>query len=1054
GSMDDARGEQVQEWLLKMPPELAASGVRELYQQLADKTPELRDWVDQQMLALVRRMPPAVAAVFLALIDPAKAAEILKALYPKNLNSTAWIIDAMLADADGPSAIQAAAILTGISDDNHVAEIIKRLRFTSAGTALSLMDESVAIDKTLQLNAQELAPILGHMEDVDRAATLVASLDDGTIADIYMFAGYSVDIIESLMTLRGGSNNALERVLTTTIDRDLGLITQNDVDSLTTTMAVQLPNGQWIDSPGEVINGQSVFIATITKSLDGFLNQGPRRVMAVEVNGQLQYRFADENGEMIADVAVVYRGDGKWGALPLSDAAVSDYTLQLMQSATPAEGTTIALQTGETLADFIATAQSASTIQYNNNPFALVGEIYQPPGTFTTPTGPLPLDNTWAPNPLTDIRASIANLDPASATLDQALALLSAIGSLSEDQARYLHTEEKIAVLKVLDALEISATGKALHYLSIGLGTNDNIDAYAASLPPDIAILFKDQKDAIFNQLQAQGIIDQLKNWASIDIDEKANILNKVIDIVAQIYDLQGLNFQVIANRYLIMADGTRAAAAYFSEENIIQITLNAIDSMEPVKAVSNIIHEMTHAWQYSLVKKLNGNVLPNTDTWYEFALLLRASYSDLNSSNESGHYRYRWHEVHAYAIGDGISVMTADILNIGYYSDKNGLINYYQPSIVNNTDVTLQQTLDDLAKGDYNAAYAYITNSSYEKGAELLLQAYQDFDAKVAANILVQAPLQKSINIVASYISSTARVDILLAALNQSPAKLANIMTAIGTGVPDIGGDILLDVIQLSKNSEGEPNIDAAAKIIEFTATFPEPGIQLLSWLNASQWHSSGQQPLTNAYSLVIMQKLLNANISNQLNVMAAGLLLNELFQTQQQQVQAFLASLSSDQQTAINSYQTNAVAFYADGAPVLAKEILAALPLDFATTQMLDAQKSGDTKRQQAAYRLLLGDDRAHSTNIAVAMSKQSSNTTADFIYGALLSSNDLFNDRTTAATWLLNMTSTKVSTILKRLTSLSGSNAMSQVLVQAMQSLLGPGQVLDNKIVQAAL
>lgn len=573
-------------------------------------------------------------ANFVASLSTDEAADYLLSLDPK---AAAAILDQLVKSGQAGRAAEIAdAISRGATDRSPkaAAAIIEKMSAQGAARVLSEMTQSRAVEVAALLTDKRLAEILFEMESED-------------VPDFY------THVIDAY-------NSAGRTVTKPEVDADAGLLTVEQKAQVTNETVLELPDGTEVATGTVEIKGEAVPVVDVTGSQGGFLVEGQRAVVPVDVDGKQQFRFLDEKGNVLQGVAAIPPSEygGGWYAMTLP--ALSRVGRTAIRAAgrfrdigSPVFGpgrSFIGSPTGST----------SSNSAYHN--FAVSGS-----NPINFPANAASYMTSTSPSATLNGLKTLLAKDPATLTQTEAIRVVRLTDSLlGKPEQQSLTQEQKIAILRIVDSKNISYDVLSDDFWAV-VGTTSVTSRTV--WPPEIGDRIIPAIDTTIDAALAK-FGAELKTWDRLTLNERE-------DLTARIYIFLkgkfGLSFLPATPNF--RDDGTAGGftgAPNGSSE--LLISPRYLQETNGSGVMATLVHEMHHALQYSLIRRLNGEGQPllPSDSYYDWTLLLNASNNHFHSEDGIGpnhpDYTAIWEETSAFRAGDEAMSRVAQYLDQPLY--------------------------------------------------------------------------------------------------------------------------------------------------------------------------------------------------------------------------------------------------------------------------------------------------------------------------------------------------------------------------------------------------
>ncbi|MEO0442679.1 MAG: hypothetical protein AAFZ92_02920 [Pseudomonadota bacterium] len=923
-----------------------------------------------------------MAAVFLALIDPAKAAEILKAL---DAVTASLIIEAMVTyDPNGPGAKAAADIMAILTDTDPelAAEILKRLSFETAARVLEGMGVEKATESIKYLDAREIAPLLPEA-NLDFIVEVLSGLDADLLGRVALesepvkawriFARLISALSKGVFTTSSTSPPASN--VNRTIDPNIAALSDAEVEGMKTNMVVHLPSEAGgklnaVEAKGGTIGDLTFFVADVEHSQGDILPPGNQRATAVEVDGKLSYRLVEADGTIVDGIELMFDG-GHWSAMVIPenpDAVVE-----------PATGMIHALNLDETVESYLADLEkdAAETITFlgdlNALALPMLSDADPAPDPDPDPPGPV------AHNALKDIKELLPILAAKpQAGKKEVKKLLRLLNTLSPDQAKHISMAEKITISELLYSVKLpfSEIPSNVERLLATSYSSKSSSAFA-SLGEDREIkrAFLMQRIKILTALGDSDIFEKMKSWDQSSVEERKTLARELFAAATNSFGLTLTDLKFSYLETTGIGGSHNHIAAYHVLEDEVHIDLTAL-AMSPVHIMTAIVHELTHAWQVDLVRRFADGKVKKDDSWYRFAHLLSRSFRFLTGVHQEAEasadrhrgpvlkeYFYTWHEVHAHSVGYAVGKRAADEFKVSYHELPTGAF-IFDKTPGSYKDTTPNELLTYLyTSNDLSPVISDMEAHSAKDNAELLLAIYKEFGADMTRRILTGGLSTETITeLVREYDTEELKSlgDIFWS--SDVDEKLRDIIKAIGFLSPEVMAKVLFSILAKSSESTGNPDLTTLSTRLRDMVTEPALVSDVLTELDKLQAaQADAPSSVTEPYSLSIMAEIISdagGQLSDDLRTLVSALLLrNELLEADA--MEAFLIKLSPADVTAVEDLMRDPLRLssFTGGSLDLALMSLGAIDTPSEKMALLKAAVDSGTDSEKAtAFTLLL--------------------------------------------------------------------------------------------------
>ncbi|MEM7621085.1 MAG: hypothetical protein AAF228_11610, partial [Pseudomonadota bacterium] len=576
------------------------------------------------------------------------------------------------------------------SGDENVHNILDRISLSNkAYITQSLIDYEEDIPGSLDtwkrlilVNDQLLyaATTLTRI-DPDHAVEFLYDLNVAKIADIYMYMelGAGEEILARLVEdYRISPDDAppeqADYIYAET--PDIGILQEDEEHSQ--NVAIKLPDGGWHLGEGGFVNisdpktgedlGEQPFLVANVKGIDGFLQEGLRRIVPVNNSyGEIMYQLIHSNGDPISDMFVVPPSslsdpDASWTAFAAQSGDVSIDTTQLLSDAYLDQDAIRFYTDGEV-------PETTEDLE-NRRLFGTVNVTLALDGV-TLPDQPKITFYEFETRLLDLIK--IHN-DGGIVTLDDVKQLLFMLDNLSQFEASNLLPEAKAIVIDLINRVD---PNRELLSLSPqdhpdGLKYDQALDILAHSVayrfdrvtgseetlgqPTTLDALewMKNTMNNVLNNFRESGVYKELKQWDGMETGDKVSFLSKkLIPQIAKAYGLYDLNaypeiwYMPLKTHHIMHFRPGR-----------LTINQNALNENDIFTIINNLSNTLISAWYMAQLKEYQIN--PSSDKVVDFQAVLLPYFSiRVANSYENPNMikdRTLWHNIMPYFMGEKIT--------------------------------------------------------------------------------------------------------------------------------------------------------------------------------------------------------------------------------------------------------------------------------------------------------------------------------------------------------------------------------------------------------------
>ncbi|WP_296422571.1 hypothetical protein [Yoonia sp.] len=260
----------------------------------------------------------------------------------------------------------------------------------------------------------------------------------------------------------------------------------------------------------------------------------------------------------------------------------------------------------------------------------------------------------------------VADIEAGTETSDAVRRLLYVVDHLDDDEAKLLTGEQRSQILRLTTRQRLPMTERTSEILATRAATPE-----ASNLPTAAVQAEVDQHiDIIFEGLP-QELLERLRA-TDITQEEAKQIVAEIFEIVKGIYGLDEditLDYDVtpeVSGGAFNRAGNDGAGTLEIDPEALEQIMA------DPLEALNLVVHELTHAYQYSLIAEYAQLPSGGWESDLARAVATSSNFWDGSSAGNADNpladggsiYHRLWHEGHAFYVGDSVQDRAIAFLN------------------------------------------------------------------------------------------------------------------------------------------------------------------------------------------------------------------------------------------------------------------------------------------------------------------------------------------------------------------------------------------------------